>query len=94
MNNVSLKDQIEEIIVLIKDFKNDVLVKEFLKSWNDDLNLIKQKIVNKDLSNKDFYEIEQISSEVISSLILKWVIPHQKLEKLLNILTLKNNLFK
>jgi hypothetical protein len=89
-----LNDQIEEIIVLIKDFKGDSLIMNFLKSWENNLSLIKNKIKKDELSKEDNQEIQKISSEIINSLILKWSIPHEKLEKLLNILSYKNHVIE
>lgn len=90
----SLEHQIDEVILLIRDFRYDPLVQQFLKSWETNLLAIKNKIKNKELSKKELLEIRALSSEIINSLILKWTIPHDKLEKLLNILTLKNNILK
>jgi hypothetical protein len=93
-NKESIENQINEIIILIKDYKDDSLVMNFLKSWQDNLSLIKDKIKKEELSEKDRNEIKQISSQVINSLILKWTIPHQKLENLLNLLTYKNKIIQ
>jgi len=91
---MNLNDQIEEIIALIKDFKGDPLVVDFLKSWENNLSLIKNKIKKDKLLEKDKNEIKEISSQIINSLILKWTIPHEKLEKLLNILSYKNHVIE
>jgi hypothetical protein len=91
---MNLNDQIEEIIALIKDFKGDALVINFLKSWENNLSLIKNKIKKDKLLEKDKNEIKEISSQIINSLILKWTIPHEKLEKLLNILSYKNHIIE
>ena len=91
---MNLNDQIEEIIALIKDFKGDPLVVDFLKSWENNLSLIKNKIKKDKLLEKDKNEIKEISSQIINSLILKWTIPHEKLEKLLNILSYKNHIIE
>jgi hypothetical protein len=93
-NKESLENEINEIIILIKDFKSDSLVMNFLKSWQDNLSLIKEKIKKDELSEKDRNEIKEISSQIINSLILKWTIPHEKLEILLNLLTYKNKIIK
>jgi len=93
-NKESIENQINEIIILIKDYKDDSLVMNFLKSWQDNLSLIKDKIKKNELSEKDRNEIKEISSQVINSLILKWTIPHQKLETLLNLLTYKNKIIQ
>lgn len=66
----------------------------FLKSWENNLSLIKNKIKKDELSKEDNQEIQKISSEIINSLILKWSIPHEKLEKLLNILSYKNHVIE
>jgi hypothetical protein len=91
---MNLNDKIEEIIALIKDFKGDSLIMNFLKSWENNLSLIKSKIKKEELSKEDNEEIQKISSEIINSLILKWTIPHEKLEKLLNILSYKNHVIE
>jgi hypothetical protein len=93
-NKESIENQINEIIILIKDYKDDSLVMNFLKSWKDNLSLIKDKIKKEELSEKDRNEIKEISSQVINSLILKWTIPHKKLENLLNLLTYKNKIIQ
>jgi hypothetical protein len=69
---MNLNDQIEEIIALIKDFKGDPLVMDFLKSWENNLSLIKNKIKKDKLLEKDKNEIKEISSQIINSLILKY----------------------
>lgn len=92
--STSLNFQMDQIIQMISNFKDDSLIDQFLDTWKNHLQLIRIKINKKDLSEEDLKEIKQISSEIINSLILNWTIPHQKLEQLLNILIYKNEIIK
>ena len=71
-------------------YNNDKLAKDFIESWNNDCDFIKNKIEKDELEQKDIKEIQNVISEIINSLVFYFVIPHKQLQELLNILTLKD----
>ena len=66
------------------------MAKEFIESWHNDCDFIKNKILKDELEKEDIKQIQNIISEIINSLVFYFVIPHKQLEELLNILTLKD----
>ena len=86
----TLIEEINQIINQLKDYNDDKLVKDFIESWYNDCDFIKNKILKDQLEKKDVKEIQNIINEIINSLVFYFVVPHKELQQLLNILTLKD----
>ena len=87
---LTLLEQIDKIIETLRYYNDDKMAKEFIESWNNDCDFIKNKILKDELEKEDIKQIQNIISEIINSLVFYFVIPHKQLEELLNILTLKD----
>lgn len=87
---LTLLEQIDKIVETLRYYNDDKIAKEFIKSWNNDCDFIKNKILKDELEKEDIKQIQNIISEIINSLVFYFIIPHKQLEELLNILTLKN----
>ena len=87
---LTLLEQIDKIVETLRYYNNDKLAKDFIESWNNDCDFIKNKIEKDELEQKDIKEIQNVISEIINSLVFYFVIPHKQLQELLNILTLKD----
>lgn len=86
----TLLEQIDKIVETLRYYNDDKMAKEFIESWHNDCDFIKNKILKDELEKEDIKQIQNIISEIINSLVFYFVIPHKQLEELLNILTLKD----
>ena len=86
----TLIEEINQIINQLKDYNDDKLVKDFIETWYNDCDFIKNKILKDQLEKKDIKEIQNIINEIINSLVFYFIVPHKELQQLLNILTLKD----
>lgn len=88
---LSLIEQINNIIETLHYYNdNNKLVRNFIESWNNDCDFIKNKILKDELQLEDIRQIQNIINKITNSLLLNFTIPHKQLEELLNILTFKN----
>jgi hypothetical protein len=87
---LSIIEQIDKIIETLQYYNDNKLVKDFIESWHNDCNFIRNKIEKDELEQKDIKYIQSIINEITNSLLFYFVIPHKQLQELLNILTFKN----
>jgi hypothetical protein len=87
---LTLLEQIDKIVETLRYYNDDKMVRDFIESWHNDCDFIKNKILKDELERENIKQIQNIISEIINSLVFYFIIPHKQLEELLNILTLKD----